>query len=84
MAKKYGWKDEDIITLNLPRWDKFTHTQTTSIFFNQNNIIKNNSILVMFTWRNIKLNKTISPYYFKNRIHLLENKKLQEELKKKK
>ena len=25
IAKKFGWKDENIIKLNLPRWDKFNN-----------------------------------------------------------
>ena len=48
LAKKYGWTDENIIKINLPRWDKYN---------NKNDYIQNiiklnsNSIFMMFTWR---------------------------------
>ena len=42
IALKYGWKYEDIIQLNVPRWDKYNYNET----------INNISIFVMFTWRN--------------------------------
>ena len=67
IAKKYGWEDENIIKYNLPRWDKYN---------NYNGNISNNSIFIMFTWRSIRKNKKISPYYLKNIISLLTNYKL--------
>lgn len=66
-VKKYGWSDNNIIKINLPRWDKY------------NNYIKNEnkkSIFIMFTWRELQLNKYISIDYFKNIINLINNELL--------
>ena len=75
MAKKYGWKDENIIKINLPRWDKYNHEA-----LNNNNKFSTQSILFMFTWRAIKKNKNISYYYIKNIIFLLINSDLKKAL----
>ena len=73
IAKRYGWIDENIIKMNLPRWDKYNKIQ---LFFDKNNSITNNSIYIMFTWRDLKKKKSISSHYFKNIINLIENNKL--------
>ncbi len=73
LPKKYGWKNEDIIKINLPRWDKYN---------NISKINKNKFILFMFTWRDINKNKQISRFYISNIINLLKNKQLNKELKK--
>ena len=82
VAKKFGWKDENIIKICLPKWDKY------------NNLIKleNNqekSIFIFFTWREIISNKKkdegilrLSRYYVDNIIQLLNNTELNYELKK--
>jgi len=70
-AIKFGWKRENIINLNLPKWDNY----------NEKNNSLNNSILIMFTWRDIIKNRKISPDYFENIISLIQNQKLKEELK---
>ena len=67
IAKKYGWKDKNIIKLNLPRWDRFN---------NYNETISNNSIFIMFTWRRILLGKSVSSYYKDNITNLLINDEL--------
>ena len=68
VAKKYNWTDENIIKINLPRWYKY------DIFNkNQNEEIKNKSIFVMFTWRNININQTISFDYIANIEKLINN-----------
>ena len=67
MAKYYGWKDKNIIKINLPRWDKYN---TFRIIKKDS---KNKNIFVMFTWRIIKKKKDISKLYFKNIIRLLNN-----------
>ena len=41
---------------------------------------KNKSIFIMFTWRKLKKN-IISPYYFKNILKMINNRKLNKELK---
>ena len=71
MAKKHGWKDENIIKINLPRWDKYNNELLSSV--NLNNKFKTQSMLFMFTWRNIKPKKDISSHYIKNVITLLSN-----------
>ena len=73
IAKKYGWKDENIIKLNLPRWDKYN--------INNSSIFLNKSIFIMFTWRGINKNQKISSLYLKNIISLLTSKKLKRKLK---
>ena len=76
IAKKYNWTDENIIKINLPRWYKY------DIFDNnKNEEIKNKSIFVMFTWRCINFNETISFDYIKNIEKLLNNEILIKKLK---
>jgi CDP-glycerol glycerophosphotransferase (TagB/SpsB family) len=80
-AIKLGWKSENIIKLNLPKWDKYNE-QNNSKSDLKNILFNNSSILIMFTWREIIRNKQISSYYFKNIMNLILNKKLNEELNK--
>ena len=80
-AVKYGWKRKDIIQLNLPKWDKYNERNNSK--YNLNNLIyNNNSILIMFTWREVIKNRHISSHYFKNIFNLILHQKLNEELKK--
>ena len=79
IAKKYGWKDKNIIKLNLPRWDKYNNN-ISALYNNNNNKLKSNSIFIMFTWRYMRANKTISLYYNKNIIKLLIDHNLNKEL----
>ena len=69
VALKYGWKEENLIKLNLPRWDKYN-------FANKLGNLNSNSIFIMFTWRELKTNGKISKYYIKNIIKLVKKKKL--------
>ena len=83
IAMNHGWKEEDIIKLNLPRWDKYNNPLNNGGItdaFSGN--ITSNSILVMFTWRmSIKYwLDNISPYYISNLTKLLQNEKLAKEL----
>ena len=78
MAKKNGWKDENIIKINLPRWDKYNNENLTNL--DNKNKFRTQSIFLMFTWRNIKVKKDISLYYIKNIISLLTNTNLKETL----
>ena len=80
-AIKFGWKRENIIKLNLPKWDKYNERNNSANDCLKNITNYNNSILIMFTWREIIKNKIISPVYFKNIIHLITHQKLKEELK---
>ena len=82
-ARKHGWKDKDIIKLNLPRWDRYNppmgQEKVTDVFSGN---ITSNSILVMFTWKKKKKywNYEISPYYMENMTKLLQNEVLGKEL----
>ena len=73
-AKSYGWKDDDIIKIGLPRWDIFdSYEKNLSL---QTGTNKNQSIFMMFTWRDLKNNQNISKYYFKNILYLIKNERL--------
>ena len=70
IALNYGWKDENIVKFNLPRWDKYNIVNKTLIE------PENNSIFIMFTWRELKEHRKISPYYINNVMNLLNNEEL--------
>jgi CDP-glycerol glycerophosphotransferase (TagB/SpsB family) len=76
-AIKYGWDNNNIIKIGLPRWDIFINYEKNS----PNNYTKNNSIFVMFTWRDIKKFNKISKYYFKNILNLINNRNIIKNLK---
>ena len=82
MALKYGWNYQNIIRINLPRWDKYNILNNNNNILKDNKIIKNNSIYLMFTWRDIKKNKKISTFYFKNILNLINNNQLENALNK--
>ena len=69
-AKKYGWLDNNIIKIGLPRWDIFS-------YYNKKfNYYKTKSIFMMFTWRDLKKENNqshISQLYFKNIRELINN-----------
>ena len=75
-AKKFGWKNNDIIRIGLPRWDIFDNFENNLISFPEIRKNNNQSIFVMFTWRELKIKQKISKYYFKNILNLINNKKL--------
>ena len=78
---EHGWSEENIIKINLPRWDRYSNVD---YYFPGN--ITNNSILVMFTWRFTRWwygYKDLSDKYHENIINILENKKLNKVLNKK-
>lgn len=81
-AKKFGWTDDNIIKIGLPRWDILVNYKrnNNSIY----NIKYNKSIFIMFTWRKLKNKNNISQSYFKNIYKLLNNNDLNLLLKKKK
>ena len=81
-AIKLGWKSENIIKLNLPKWDNYNEINN-SIFDNSKNITNNNnSILIIFTWREVIKNKRITSNYLKNIFSLILTKRLIKQLKK--
>ena len=79
IAKQHGWKEENIIKISLPKWDKYYNKQLSSI----RGKIKRNSIFIMFTWRQMNDNSNISNYYIDNIIKLINNIQLIETLEKK-
>ena len=85
VAKRYGWKDEDIIKLNLPRWDKYNEYNNELSNEGGTHNFVNNSLLVMFTWRysTYYFNGKISTFYIKNITDILTNKLLNKVLAKK-
>ena len=72
LVKQNGWENDDIIKINLPRWDKYNKYENN----------KNKSIFIMFTWRHLNENKDISDHYINNISELINNYKLIEKLKK--
>ena len=85
VAKKYGWKDKNIIKMNLPKWDNYYNNKNDLYLFNKTKGIYNNSsIFLMFTWRDLQNCKNISTYYFKNILKLINNDKLNKALSKNK
>ena len=82
IAKSYGWKDKDIIKINLPKWDNYSNKNKTS-FSNNKNEFKTNSIFIFFTWREIKKYKKISKFYIENIKNLIKHDKLKTAIKNK-
>jgi CDP-glycerol glycerophosphotransferase (TagB/SpsB family) len=86
-AVKYGWSEENIIKINLPRWDRYNFEDTRKIYLENypEEEITSNSILVMFTWRYNRWmeHKDISPFYHENISRILTNETLNEVLENK-
>ena len=82
IAKKYGWKEENIIKICLPKWDIYKNK------YNKKNSEK--FIFIFFTWREINPNQTkngdeiinLSKLYINNILLLINNKKLNYKLMK--
>ena len=79
IANQYGWTDDNIIIIGLPKWDIFDNYLSNKKMLSRSHK-KNKSIFIMFTWRKLKKN-IISPYYFKNILKMINNRKLNKELK---
>jgi CDP-glycerol glycerophosphotransferase (TagB/SpsB family) len=81
LAVRKGWEEENIIQINLPRWDRYSNSN----YFLSGNITSN-SILIMFTWRYTKWwmgYQDLSEMYHANIVNLLEDEELGEALTKK-
>ena len=75
IAKKYGWVDNNIIKICLPKWDKYDLYKLK----NNNDKKTNKSIFIMFTWRNLISSKyKISSIYFNNIRDLINDNLLNE------
>ena len=79
LAKKYGWKDINLIKICLPKWDKFDNIKNKKIKR------KNRSIFFFFTWRqwkkNINEEVILKSQYFQKIVELLNDKLLSDSLK---
>ena len=75
LALKAGWKNEDIVKIGYPRWDKYELFKKRNINY-EKNIKDEKSIFLMFTWRKIKKGKNISPLYFDSLNKLFKNIRL--------
>ena len=74
-AKNYGWSDNNIIKFGLPRWDFFYNIDHNLSKYT-NASINSQSIFIMFTWRFCKKYQTLSKFYFKNIMNLINNNEL--------
>ena len=83
VAKRYGWDDKDLIKMNLPKWDKYNNDDN-DLSLEYNKKLTNNSIFIMFTWRDITKYHQISSYYLHNITQLINNINLNKILVKKK
>ena len=74
LAKKYGWKEDDLIKICLPKWDNLGNNSR------KKHKSKKKSIFIFFTWRkwkkNITDNNKINSDYFQNIIKLINDKTL--------
>ena len=71
IAKQYGWKDQNIIKIGLPKWDLINNYTIQN-----KNKLKEKCIFMMFTWRNLKKKKEISSEYFNNILRILNDSML--------
>ena len=73
IAKKYGWKEENIIRVGFPKWDEYVEYEENLI---RNQIKRGKSIFLMFTWREMNEGQGISNYYLENIVKFIKHKKL--------
>ena len=67
ISKKYGWEEDDIIKVGLPKWDIFDNfTHEINPFRHITIDINQKSIFMMFTWRGLNYDSEISNLYFNN------------------
>ena len=82
MAKIYGWKEDNIIKLNLPKWDRYNNNYNSNLpQLDNKDKIHSNSIFCMFTWRKLRKKKGISHLYFDNILKLINDQMLNAILK---
>jgi CDP-glycerol glycerophosphotransferase (TagB/SpsB family) len=82
IAKKYGWNDKNILKVGLPKWDYLDkYKNEIKKLSNNRNLSYKYSIFIMFTWRELKKQENISPFYFNNIKNLLNNNELNNALK---
>ena len=85
IAKKYGWKEDNIIKVGLPKWDLFdNYIIKIKKISEEKRKLLTKYIFIMFTWRGLNKGKEISPYYFNNIFLLLNDYELNKALEKNK
>ena len=79
LALAAGWKNEDIIKITCPKFDKYEIYKKKKFLteYSENN---ERSIFIMFTWRKMKKGKNISFLYYENIYKLLNNTEINEQL----
>ena len=79
LALAAGWKNEDIIKITCPKFDKYKIYRKKKL--STEDPEKNErSIFVMFTWRKVKKGKYVSSLYYENIYKLLNNIEINEQL----
>ena len=79
LAIQAGWKDEDILKITCPKFDKYEIYKKKTVSF-YNNEKNERAIFLMFTWRKVKRGKNVSILYYDNISNLLNNTLLNEKL----
>ena len=79
LALAAGWKNEDIIKITCPKFDKYKRYRKKKLSseYSEKN---ERSIFIMFTWRNVKKRKSLSALYYENIYKLLNNTEINEQL----
>ena len=80
LALKAGWKNENIIKIGYPKWDKYINSDKLKLAREKKDK-EERAIFMMFTWRKVRYRKNISDLYFENIYNILNNRKLKKELK---
>ena len=64
IAKNYGWTDDNIIKIGLPKWDFFdNYKKDMKRLSNNVKIYIKKSIFIMFTWRGLNKGESLSSLY---------------------
>ena len=73
-TKQFGFNDDEILKMNLPRWDYYIE--------NNNNFNTNRSIFMMFAFRELEKEKEVSNDYVEGICNILNSQDLHYRLKK--
>ena len=78
-ALQGGWKNEDIIKITCPKFDRYKIYKKQTLLYNNSEEIEK-SIFMMFTWRKVKKGKNVSILYYNNIKNILNNTDINEQL----
>ena len=79
LALAAGWKNEDIIKITCPKFDKYK-IYIKKKLSSEDSEKNERSIFVMFTWRNTKKGRNVSALYYDNIYKILNNSLINEQL----